>query len=175
MYGENQLTFTVQEDQAWQEVGMVPLPVGEGALEFHAANNASGQPYAHSIDSAAQYPHVIMSMHNAGGQHSPSTWIQEFADAIQTLYRNVPADPFRRGRHAKLAYLGYQSPPTQPDAAQAPSIAMSEENARLQAQLSAAEADLSTKFPAAGAAATTGKSVTIDVVIRFSEDSLAQE
>jgi len=52
---------------------------------------------------------------------------------------------------------------------------MSVDNARLQAQFSAAVADLSTMFPAAGAAVTPAKSVTIDVVIRFSEDSLAQE
>ena len=41
IYGEDQMEYMMQEDAAWQAIGMQPMPLGSGALVKHAAPTKS--------------------------------------------------------------------------------------------------------------------------------------
>ena len=104
IYGENQMKYMMQEDAAWQAVGMQPMPLGSGALVKHAADEKRFQPY--DFYTAGPAPgHMIMSVIFPGGQHTPSTWMVEFHDALINLYRPSPADPNRKSRLDQNKYV----------------------------------------------------------------------
>ena len=104
IYGEEQMKYMMQEDAAWQAIGMKPMPLGSGALVKHVADEARFQPY--DFYTAGPAPdHMIMSVIFPGGQHTPGTWMIEFHDALINLYRPSPADPYRKSRLDQNKYV----------------------------------------------------------------------
>ena len=102
---EYQMNFLIQEDKAWQSIGLVPVtlssvysPATKDAYGFYRLNPLPDR--------------IIMSIVQPAGQHAPATWEQEFAAALPIIYRANRADKLRIPKSEFLAYYSVSAPPS---------------------------------------------------------------
>ena len=101
VYGEDQMKYMMQEDDAWQSIGMQPL---DRSLAKHPADPSIHQTYDFYTATTAP-DHMIMSIQKPGGQHTPSTWMLEFHDSLINLYRPDRRDKNRKPRLDQNKYF----------------------------------------------------------------------
>lgn len=104
---ERQLEYLAKDERAWLAIGMATMT---SETAFQPVDISSGVTQAYTT-LAPTPPHVVMSMLLPGGQHSPSTWEQEFAAALPNLYRPSRPDPFRVPKSESLKLLVAKSLP----------------------------------------------------------------